>query len=161
VIQEVVMSLIGLLVLAAAPVATGPSASPATRPTGQCQIEAVPVARVRGDRDAGRAAWSVRRVTDVRLDSRLPPGTASAGIEFHVFTPSGHLYRRLATPVALESPGTSGGLKRTPKPTAGVVLPVAGTGIVRNGLYGQWTVVPHLADDQRPCGRSISFDLAP
>jgi hypothetical protein len=154
------MSFIGLLVLAAAPVAADAPASVA--PTGQCQVSVAPVMRVRSDRPTNaNVAWSVRRVTDVRFEARLRPAAEAAGVELHIFTPNGHLYRKIDATVTEAAPPPPSGPRRRPKPKAEVLLPVAGTNIVRSGLYGQWKVVPHLPDDPRPCGRTLSFGLAP
>jgi hypothetical protein len=155
------MSLVGLLILAATPVAADQPPSYATRPTGQCQVRVVPVTRVRGDRGVGGGPWSVRRVTDLHFEVRMRPGAEGTPLELHVFTPNGHLYRKLQAEVTRNAPGRSAGRRRRPTPQAGTVLPVAGTGIVRNGLYGRWTVVPHLADDPNACGRRAEFELAP
>lgn len=166
------MSFIGLLVLAAAPVAADqpPSADPtasalSTRPRpGQCQVRAVAVHRGRGDRPARRGdARPVGRVTAVRFEARIRPSAETTALELHVFTPNGHLYRKLEAPVAEVDHDPAPTPLRKPEPTtkAEALLPVAGTNIVRSGLYGQWTVVPHLADDPQPCGRPVGFELAP
>jgi hypothetical protein len=146
------MSFIGLLVLAAAPMAADQPAS-LSRATGQCQVARVlPIARTRVDRSA---RWSVREVMDLGFEE-------GEEVEFRVYTPGGHLYRTLKTPVtSSDAPEGSGQPRRRPSDLASASMPVAGTGIVRNALYGTWTVVPHLADDPRPCGRAVSFDLAP
>jgi hypothetical protein len=38
-------------------------------------------------------------------------------------------------------------------------LPVAGTMIMTNSLYGRWTVEPYLDGGVRPCGQAQSFLL--
>ena len=154
------MSLLGLLVLAAAPMAADQPASDASRGTGQCQaVRAVPVSRTRLDRSG---TWSARQVMDLRFETRLRPGTEATEVEFRVYAPGGHLYRTLKVPVSVDVPENRGDLKRRrPPDDAHASMPVSGSGIVRNGLYGTWKVAPHLVGDARPCGRPFSFDLAP
>ncbi len=153
------MSLIGLLVLLAMPAGADAPASVAARPTGQCQVTtAVPVARTRLDRDA---EWSARQVLDLQFETRLRSRSEAAQVEFRVYTPGGHLYRKLTTPESALDPSRPGAARRAPSNRARALLPVAGTGIVRNGLYGKWTVVPHLLGEAQPCGRPFTFDLAP
>jgi hypothetical protein len=155
------MSLIGLLVLMAMPVAAdGPEAT-SVRPSGQCQaVTVTPISRTRPVRSR---EWSAREVMDLRFETRLTSREETAEVEFRVYTPGGHLYRKVSmdTPPSPDQPDRTGPVRRTPSNRARGAMPVSGTGIVRNGLYGKWTVVPHIVGDRNPCGRSFSFDLVP
>ena len=82
-------------------------------------------------------------------------------LRLQLFTPSGHLYQVLAIPFAAaggparrRSPG---GLPRARRPVVSATLPVAGTAIMANALYGSWTLTAHLDGNAEPCGRAQTF----
>jgi hypothetical protein len=99
-------------------------------------------------------------------------------VEFRVHTPQGHLYQSLSIPMTNDS-GLAG--SRHPVPGypdpmpvyvlksikrgngqgmyAEVTLPVAGTSIVSNSLYGEWTAEAFVADEIGPCGQPASFTI--
>ena len=149
------MSLLGLLVLAAAP-AAAEAPTELTRPTGQCQVTVVAATRDRGDRSG---EWKARDVMDLQFRARLAREVDPEQLEFRVTTPNGHLYRKLRPPRTLPVPDEANELKRrTPRETS-TIMPVAGTGIVTRGLYGKWVVTPYLLGSSRPCGRPFTFTL--
>ncbi len=105
-------------------------------------------------------------------------------LQLKVYTPRGHLYQVLTVPFAGPAPAGASGSQPPekrwvdgyPQPIneqqAKVVpyegtrrqavtakLPVAGTSIMTNSLYGEWHVTPHLDDDPAACGPSQSFRI--
>lgn len=99
-------------------------------------------------------------------------------VEFRVYTPQGHLYQSLSIPMTSDS-GLEGQRHPVPgypdpmpvqvlKPIhrgnghgmfAEVTLPVAGTSIVGNSLYGDWKAEAFVADEIAPCGQQASFTI--
>jgi hypothetical protein len=89
---------------------------------------------------------------DVRRDSRL---------EFHVYTPQGHLYQRLrALPQVAVVVGERD-RRRSRERVSVATLPTAGTTIVNSSLYGRWRVEPHLDGELRPCAPALRFQVGP
>jgi hypothetical protein len=93
-------------------------------------------------------------------------------VELEIHTPNGHLYQRLATPVS--SAAAAGTVMmvegyRDPLPVrqleadgAGDLqfrLPVAGTLIVSNSLYGEWTAWAIVDEQPADCGDPLTFDI--
>jgi len=84
-----------------------------------------------------RGTFSALKTLDLafQMSLRNPDGDAHL-VTFRVFTPKGHLYQEIQV---VHRP-TSG--KRGAAVSGS--LPVAGTAIAVNSLYGRWSVVPHL-----------------
>lgn len=98
-------------------------------------------------------------------------------VTLNVYTPHGHLYRRLDVPVAPARGNVPAGTRRLqgyPYPvkvrtpvqrTVGgkryavvdVTLPVAGTSIVTSSLYGRWQVEVVMDGARQPCPGRRSF----
>jgi hypothetical protein len=177
------MLLLSLLLLGqaaprpATPAAT-PAASPAAEatvgrrgtPPGQCL--AVDLRPVLADPSAPprlpRSRYSAASTLDLRIRATLRPGVLpGARLEFHVFTPQGHLYQRLPAVAALGAgPARSARSDDSrasllPPITASASLLVAGTAIVNHSLYGGWSVEPHLEGDPQPCAPASRFWLEP
>jgi hypothetical protein len=89
---------------------------------------------------------------DVRRDSRL---------EFHVYTPQGHLYQRLRALPKLAVVVGERDRHRSRERVAVATLPTAGTTIVNSSLYGRWRVEPHLDGELRPCAPALRFQVGP
>jgi len=102
-------------------------------------------------RDGQRPSFSATEVLDLRLSTQLRRSLEGPHVlQIKVFTPRGYTYQILTLPFA--SPGTSNRLQEL-----SATLPVAGTAITSNSLYGRWTVEPFL--DGASCGVTRSFVL--
>lgn len=122
--------------------------------------------------------FSAVRMLDLNLTVRFQDGFGGDHV-LHVtlFTPKGHHYQTLSVPIASDA-GREGSLRRVegyPRPlpvqllrqTDGsglpevtVSVPVGGTPIVANSVYGMWTAEAAL-DDQREACASQPFVLTP
>ncbi len=113
-----------------------------------------------------RGLWTVfsaSGILDLRFTTLLrgaPEGPHA--LQIKVFTPRGYLYQTLATrftgDVVLSKETRADASPRQQSPrVASATLPVAGTAIMANSLYGRWTVVPFL--DGVPCGAPRAFVL--
>ena len=149
------MHLIGML-FALTQVVAEPSreASGATaearRSHGQCVAILVTSPQVPDGRP--RARFSATRILDLRIASRLRrhlPGEHA--LQFKVYTPRGHLYQTLTTPLTGE-----GRLNEV-----SAILPVGGTAIMSNSLYGRWRVEAFLDGDTKPCAAAAAFEIQP
>ncbi len=135
--------------------------------------------------DAGAWGGSPRfratRIVDLDLEVRFAADFSGDHV-LHVklLTPKGHHYQTLTAPVAT-NPARSGTMRSVegyPRPLAvlvtrpaaggtagetavGLRLPVAGTSIVSNALYGQWTATAYLDDETTPCGPAGGFFITP
>jgi hypothetical protein len=93
------------------------------------------------------------RVVDLELEALvLGRSGRERRLELRVYTPDGFLYQSFET--ALEA-----GSRKHRRFEAR--LPVAGTSIMMSGLYGRWTVVPHLDGQRERCGPARSFVIQP
>jgi hypothetical protein len=124
------------------------------------------------------ARFSAVRMLDLNLTVRFLEGFGGDHV-LHVtlFTPKGHHYQTLSVPIASDG-GREGSLRRVegyPRPlpvrllresaSSGlqevtVSVPVGGTPIVANSVYGMWTAEASL-DDQREACASRPFVLTP
>jgi hypothetical protein len=77
-----------------------------------------------------------------------------------VYTPRGHLYQTLSVPFVVPTHPQRRHAPPPPPTLLSVRLPVAGTPIVANTLYGRWRVVPHLDDADERCGYDHHFWIA-
>jgi hypothetical protein len=103
--------------------------------------------------------FSASKVLDLEFWVVLPSTNATSGrsVELKLFTPSGHLYQTLAASVAARP--VAG---RPPRfQTVTLRLPVAGTPIVNNSLYGQWSAEAYLGGSTSPCARARKFQIRP
>jgi len=127
-------------------------------------------ARQRGtDWHPSKTAFSASRSLDLLFRTQLhlhPEHEQTHTLEFRVRAPRGFLYQSLAVPVSAPpaAPAARTQHRVTPAPqrsTVGVsaTLPVAGTAITTNSLYGRWSVEPLL--DGAPCGAARFFTLRP
>ena len=104
------------------------------------------------ERPRARRTFSARKTLDLtfRMQLRNPDDDAHL-VRFRIFTPKGHLYQEIQV-VHRAKAG-----KRVA--TLSGRLPVAGTAIATNSLYGRWRVVPYLDDSPRPCGAAAAFTV--
>jgi hypothetical protein len=133
-------------------------ASSQVRPSRGERCEGVHVTSPQQERR--RRAFSASEARDLRITTTFPRELEGRHrLQLRVLTPQGHLYQKFSVPfdatVAREDRGPSS------KRTIGVKLPVAGTAITTNGLYGRWSVVPYLDDQTVPCAREQRFVLQP
>jgi hypothetical protein len=124
--------------------------------------------------------YSASQILDLRFRTTLGrPLDGQHALELRVYTPKGHLYQVLTVPL-------TGPIRRAPAPrprersadrprtdpepeaaidepdwklTFDTILPVGGTSIVTNSLYGSWTVIPHLDGSLKPCGPARQFRI--
>ena len=157
-----------------APSAPGPPVPPG----GLTECTALLVTSPQQPPPALSTAFSARRILDLRFGTFVRrPADGSHLVELKVYTPRGHLYQTLSVPFA--SAGTPRGLRTVegearplPKQVAtgtslpgtrpyevGATLPVGGTAITSNSLYGKWRVEPYL--DGAVCGPSATFEIRP
>jgi hypothetical protein len=152
------MLTIGLILLSSAVVApsraTKREAAPPP-PGGACV--AVRVASPKAPA-ARQAVFSASKVVDLRIETHFARSLRGARrLELRVFTPQGYLYQTLAVPFDASPPAAD---RQSPRPrlrSIGARLPVAGTAITTNSLYGRWRVVPFLDGEAEPCGRERAF----
>jgi len=131
------------------------------------------------------SSFSGVAVIDLKLSalftqSRLAQLAGDHVIEFRVFTPHGHLYQSISVPFSADT--KSKGQKRDvtgyPRPipvevlskvtfetrsywAATVTLPVGGTTITTNSMYGAWTAKAFIDGDGVPCGTDAIFTITP
>jgi hypothetical protein len=126
----------------------------------------------------GLGPFSATQILDLRLGTVLRrelPGSHVLALK--LFTPRGHLYQTLTVPFT--AAGQSNGERMVdgyPRPlreqetrpvaeqgTSGfelsATLPVGGTAIVTNSLYGEWRVEPEI--DGASCGKPTQFQINP
>lgn len=118
---------------------------------------------------------SLAEALDVHFHVALDPDLSGDHLlELEVFTPNGHLYQVLTSPITTDQ-GREGADVRVdgyPKPLtaqllrrsegtqhAMLVMPAAGTTISSGSLYGRWTVVPRLDGREMTCERIFGFTL--
>jgi hypothetical protein len=126
--------------------------------------------------------FSATRILDLRLDTVI--GATVQGshlLQLKLYTPKGHLYQVLSVPFTVAAgdearPAAKRWVDGYPEPLdeqrakpidhlgtarrgVSATLPVAGTSIMTNSLYGQWMVEPYL-DDER-CGAARTFVIGP
>lgn len=129
------------------------------------------------------ASFSATQVIDVDLSVLFHPGIAAkfAGdhkVEVRIYTPRGHLYQSMTIPFTsdpsrkgnhvtidgypqqletqlLEEVSTSNGKQlRT-----FVRLPVAGTPILTNSIYGTWSAQAYVDDEPVACSKPAKFQI--
>jgi hypothetical protein len=128
----------------------------------------------------GKDKLSATAVEDVVFDVKLASSIdGDHTVTIAVFLPEGHLYQSLSAPVTV---GGAPGKRRVAgypfamdvqvarKVTAGadagksqvsVTLPLAGTAIVSNSLYGTWQAQLYLDGAETPCADPVTFTITP
>lgn len=123
-------------------------------------------------------AFSATRILDLEFRAFLRRRLQGQHtLQLKVFTPRGHLYQVLTVPFT--APGHHPGKRQVdgyPQPVdeqearlvrlegahrhqVSATLPVAGTSIMTNSLYGQWRVEPYLDGEPEACGPPQSFAI--
>jgi hypothetical protein len=108
--------------------------------------------------------FSAAEVLDLEFQVVVPTGSSFTGrsVELKLFTPKGHLYQTLAVTAAAQGSGASETPKRKARhQTLTGRLPVAGTTIVNNSLYGTWKAEAYLEGESDTCAKPRSFVIQP
>jgi len=133
--------------------------------------------------ESGATTFAATNVTDIEFAIVFSPQVASQFssvhlVEFRVFTPSGNLYESLSLPITTDAK-RAGERHRVPgypdlvpvqvlKPIthgngnglfAKVKLPVAGTPILSNSLYGTWKADALVEEQTTSCSTPASFTI--
>jgi len=105
--------------------------------------------------------FSASDVLDLEFQVVIPAEAHLAGqsLELKLFTPKGHLYQTLAVPAASQASGTP--RRRARFRTVTARLPVAGTTIVNNSLYGTWKAEAYFEGEPTACAKPRSFVIKP
>ncbi len=128
----------------------------------------------------GAPSFRATRILDLDLEVRFAGLSGDHVLHVKLLTPKGHHYQTLTAPVATgeSRAGTMRRVEGYPRPLAVLVarptqggeggetavaqkLPVAGTAIVSNALYGEWTATAFLDDEVASCGASAGFFITP
>jgi hypothetical protein len=144
---------------------------------GSCA--AVEVASPQDPTRKGRTPeFSATRIVDLRITAVLREPGAQGMVRLKVFTPRGHLYQTMALPFvtgsdrAPQSRHVDGSRHAVLEQRAlrGAVateyrvetrLPVAGTLITAEGLYGRWTIEPWIDGAPQRCLAPQAFVIEP
>lgn len=129
------------------------------------------------------STFSATQVIDVDLTVLFTQGVANqlSGdhvLEVRMFTPRGNLYQSIAVPFSNDrsKTGQKNSIPGYPQPVAvkvlkettfqngrhygvNVTLPVAGTPILNNSLYGTWTAQAFVDGERLPCSQPTSFTI--
>jgi len=127
-------------------------------------------------RPGSEPRFSAAEVIDARFRLRVTQqGLSDSVARFRFYTPNGHLYEQIDVPFA-KNPGERAErrLPGYPHPVAvaraeeqrinddsffdvPVALPVGGTLISTNSLYGLWMVEAYLGGGDSPCAKAVEF----
>jgi hypothetical protein len=169
------------LVLAASSAFAAPGNGNGNKSTGGCAAVLVGSDQIAAGEYG--TSFSATKIIDLDFSMLFAPesGLKFKGthvLELRVFTPNGHLYESTAFPFSAEAAKKGGKEKidRYPLPLPVEVLsettyakgkyllvksrvPVAGTPIVNNSLYGEWRAEAYLDDELLPCSIPATFTL--
>ena len=150
------VTLVALLAaVGVAPASHGPRTKPATCAVVAIEAEQPPRRRPPSARHdpSRRHSFRATRILALEFETQLSGHLRrGSSLQLRLYTPGGFLYQVLEVPVE------RGGRSRRRLEAR---LPVAGTSIMASGLYGRWTIVPHLDNRREPCGRGRSFVIQP
>ena len=129
------------------------------------------------------ATFSATEILDVDFSVIFTPGAVKQfsgdhEVEFRVFTPRGHLYQSITIPFSADESqrGKKKKIAGYPRPVDVQVLesvdfdkkkhmgvkvrmPVAGTMIVNNSLYGSWSAQAYVDGETVPCSKPVQFAI--
>jgi hypothetical protein len=131
----------------AAPAAAPREAAAERGARESCQVGVTSIPA--GGRQARLPSFSATKVLDLEFRTDVTRRDA-ATLYLRIYTPRGHLYQTFTLMLAPAVPGE-------PRPPAIARLPVAGTAITVNGLYGRWRAEPWLGGDAVTCGAAREF----
>ena len=131
----------------------------------------------------GIVSFSATKVLDVDFAVVFSPQVAAQFtnvhvVEFRLFTPQGNLYQSISIPMTSDAARAGQSHRVAGYPDlipiqilqpinhglgrgmmAKVTLPVAGTPIVSNSLYGTWTASAVVEDEVAPCSTPAQFTI--
>jgi hypothetical protein len=149
------MLILAALVLALAPAPAARERTPAVSVGSGAGCRTLSVTSAT---QANRRAFSASQTLDLQITTTFPNTlTGSRRLKLLLLTPQGYPYQRFSIPFDATLPRHERGALRSVSAT----LPVAGTAITTNGLYGRWTIVPSLDEDPEPCTTARHFVLNP
>lgn len=118
------------------------------------------------ERPHARDPFSVRKTLDLQFRMRVRARDEEAHVvSFRVLTPNGHLYQELQAPPEVkknkenDDDGDDHDDRESSRSRVSARLPVAGTFIATNSLFGKWRVVPYIDDDPEPCAAPSVFRI--
>src|SRR5262245_29704844 len=150
------MLILASLVLALAPAAAARERMPVESVGSSQECRTIKVTSP--THETGRSFFSASQTPDLQITTTFPNAlTGSRRLQLRVLTPQGYLYQRFSIPFDATLPRHERGVVRS----VSARLPVAGTAITTNGLYGRWTVVPYLDDEPDPCTVERRFVINP
>jgi hypothetical protein len=155
------MNRIGIVAAAVSLLSNAAVAGPgASKPTGGCTAVWVTAPAPPGKETAKRRSlsFSARDVLDLELHVAVPSTSPAAGkkIELKLITPRGHLYQMLSAAAETEASP-----RRQRFAIVSASLPVAGTTIVNNSLYGTWRAEAYVEGESAPCAKPRAFEIQP
>lgn len=105
--------------------------------------------------------FSATEVLDLEFQVVVPADPSLARpLQLKLFTPKGHLYQTLAVSPGA-APGPANAKRRSRFRTVTARLPVAGTTIVNNSLYGTWRAEAYLEGERTACAKPRTFVIKP
>ncbi len=177
------MWLIGTLVVLGLVGADASNTGSAGRKPRQGSCAAVEVASPQDPSLPARTpSFSAAQIIDLRITAVLRRPDTNGIVRFKVFTPRGYLYQAIVVPFVTGTStapqarhidgSTRAVLEQQAQPASGgageaaeyrieAQLPVAGTLITTEGLYGRWTVEPWLDGAPAPCLAPKPFLINP
>ena len=167
--------------LLAAGLAAAPAVGQPPDKCGKVEVSGRPGAKAAVGKAAG-STLAATTVEDVVFTIKLRKAISGDHVvTLKVYMPEGNLYQSLGTPVSL-----TGSQRRGKRPVPGypfpldiqmampittgsdsdkqlveVTMPLAGTAIVSNSIYGDWKVDLYLDDAQQACADRVSFRIGP
>jgi hypothetical protein len=129
----------------------------AVRPTCLVQVSSPQAARRAGD---DVPSFSATGILDLRIRTLVGRAAGPGTLYLRLFTPRGHLYQTLIVPYGIPRVGDAPVRARLVRRAIDATLPVAGTSIMTDGLYGQWVVEPWLGGASTACGPARAFDIS-
>ena len=145
---------------------------------------AIATGQLQGDSAQFGDTFSATKVVDVDFALLFTPGAVNRfadthTVEFRVFTPRGHLYQSITIPFTSDPAAKGKRIKiegyPDPQPVSlltevtyeknkhllvKTALPVAGTPIITNSLYGQWRAEAYVDDEPVGCAKPVLFTIA-
>lgn len=126
-----------------------------------CEVDKVTSPQLDGPPETPRH-FSAAQVSSLELAVQTPPAPKTRRgqppapqVELRLFTPQGHLYQTLRAASPAAEPGKGDVHARHQR--VGFRLPVAGSPIVTNSLYGRWRAEPYLPGAETACGKARRF----
>lgn len=158
------------------------SSGVAVAQTRQGGCASVVLASAEKNKGAFDSTFSATSIVDLDIAALFTPGVVQRfggahRLEVKIYSPSGNLYQSVAVPFTSDSSkkGEKTQLADYPNPLPTVVLeevnhggrhfaarvklPVAGTPIVANSLYGTWSAVAHVDGEALPCASAARFTI--